>query len=60
MVFHYNVRSIWRLCPPTRCRASLLMKEAAVALCERPDFVELNSSIPTVSSTKPDKTGTVN
>lgn len=39
------------------------MKEAALGLCERPDFVELNTNIPTelnVSSTKPDKTGTVN
>lgn len=48
---------------PPGCRASSLMKEAALALCERLDFVELNSSIPTelnVSSTKPDKTGTVN
>lgn len=51
------------ICGPSGCRASLLMREAALALCERPDFVELNSSIPTelnVSRTKPDKTGTVN
>lgn len=28
-------------------RASLLMKETALARCERLDFVEINSSIPT-------------
>lgn len=58
MVFHYDVPSIWRLWPSPGYRTSLLMKdmkETALAVCERLDFVEVNSSIPTelnVSSTR--------
>lgn len=61
-VFQCNVTSMRHFYCSGR-RASLLMKEAPLALCERPNFVEVSSSIPTefdVSRSKPDKTQTVN
>lgn len=60
--FQFNVTTIWHFCP-SGCRALLLMKEAPLVLCERPDFAEVSNGIPTefnVSRSKPDKTRTVN
>lgn len=39
--FQCNVTSIRHFCA-SGCGASLLMKEAPLALCERPDFAEVS------------------
>lgn len=62
MVFQCNVKSIRYFCS-SGCRVSFLTEEAPLALCERPAFAEVSSSIPSefsVSRRKPDKTRTVN